>query len=148
MDLDERTRWLALAATEPVARLATTSARSGAVDLVPVTFVIVDGRFVTAVDHKPKSTRVLARLVNARASGTATALVDHWSDDWSHLWWVRLRGDAVVLEDMAAPFAVQAVDALVEKYPQYREHRPAGPLLVLVPTGVRAWSAGARRAGA
>ena len=39
---------------------------------VPVTFAIVDGCFVTAVDHKPKTTRALARLDNVRASGTAT----------------------------------------------------------------------------
>ena len=125
----------------PLARLATTSARTGAIDLVPVTFAIVDGRFVTAVDHKPKSTRALARLANVRASGTATVLVDEWHDDWSQLWWVRMRGDAREIVDMGSPVAVAAIDALVAKYAQYREHRPEGPLLVVTPTDIRSWSA-------
>lgn len=125
----------------PVARLATTSARTGAIDLVPVTFAIVDGRFVTAVDHKPKSTRALARLANVRASGTATVLVDEWHDDWSQLWWVRMRGDAIEIVDMGSSVAVVAIDALVAKYAQYREHRPVGPLLVVTPTDIRGWAA-------
>jgi PPOX class probable F420-dependent enzyme len=141
VDALDEARWLARAADEPVARLGTVSARTGHVDLVPVTFVIHAGRFVTSVDHKPKSTRSLARLANVRASGRATALVDHWDEDWSRLWWVRLQGDAVELDDMTSVFAVDAVDALVLKHVQYREHRPAGPLLVLTPTEVRGWSA-------
>ena len=124
----------------PVARLATASTRGGAIDLVPVTFVIVDGCFVTAVDHKPKRTRALARLDNVRASGAATVLIDHWDDDWSKLWWTRLRGDATVVDDMLSPGAVAAVDALAAKYEPYRAHRPAGPLIVMTVNEVRGWS--------
>jgi len=137
----QHAQWLARAAAVPLARLATTSARTGAIDLVPVTFAIVDGCFVTAVDHKPKSTRELARLANIRASGTATVLVDEWHDDWSQLWWVRMRGDAREVADMGLPVAVAAIDALVAKYAQYREYRPEGPLLVVTPTDIRSWSA-------
>ncbi len=137
----DQARWLALAAAESVARLATTSVRSGAIDLVPVTFAILDGRFVTAIDHKPKTTRALARLDNVRASGVATVLVDHWHDDWSQLWWVRMRGRAEEITDMASEGAREVLDALTAKYAQYREHRPVGPLLVITPTDVRAWSA-------
>ena len=133
--------WLARVAEVPVARLATTSVRSDAIDLVPVTFVIVDGCFVTAVDHKPKSTRSLARLDNVRASRRATVLIDHWDDDWSQLWWVRLRGGAAVVDDMLSPDAVAAVDALVVKYEPYRSHRPAGPLIVMTINDVKTWSA-------
>jgi PPOX class probable F420-dependent enzyme len=136
----DRAEALRRAAAAPVARLATTSVRGGAVDLVPITFAVVGASLVTAVDHKPKSTRQLARLHNVRANGKATALVDHWADDWSELWWVRLRGSAVAVDDVTTPDAVAAIDALVAKYPQYAAHRPAGPLLVMTITDVRAWS--------
>jgi PPOX class probable F420-dependent enzyme len=137
----DRADALRRAAAAPVARLATTSARTAAVDLVPITFAIVGEALVSAVDHKPKSTRQLTRLDNVRANGTATALVDHWADDWSQLWWVRLRGPAVVHDDVTTTDAVAAIDALVDKYPQYAAHRPAGPLLVVTIDEVRAWSA-------
>jgi PPOX class probable F420-dependent enzyme len=132
---------MARAAAEPVARLATISARSGAIDLVPVTFALVGTTFVTAVDHKPKTTRALARLDNVRASGTATVLVDHFAEDWSTLWWVRLRGPAHVIDDVAQPAAAGFIDALVAKYAQYQAHRPEGPLLVVEAIMVRGWEA-------
>ena len=48
-------------------------------------------------------------------------LLDHYDDDWSQLWWVRVRGRAVV-HDAGDPAATPALDALVAKYEQYREH--------------------------
>ena len=137
----DREKALARAAAVPVARFATVSVRTGAVDLVPVTFVLAHGRFVTVVDHKPKTTRALARLANVRAGAEVTVLIDHWADDWSRLWWVRLRGSAEVVDDMARPDIVTAVGSLVEKYPPYRAHRPAGPVIVLTVGSVRSWSA-------
>lgn len=125
----------------PVARLATLSMVTDEIDLVPVTFSIVGESFVSAVDHKPKTTRELARLANVRAHGSVTALVDHWDDDWAQLWWVRLRGRAEVVDDMATAVARNAVDAMVAKYAQYREVRPAGPLIVVQLDHVRGWSA-------
>ena len=65
--------------------------------LVPICFVVVDGWLVGAVDHKPKRTGQLRRLDDMEHSGRATVLVDHYDDeDWSLLWWVRVRGRAVV----------------------------------------------------
>ena len=125
----------------PVARLATRSTVTDEIDLVPVTFSIVGEAFVSAVDHKPKTTRALARIANVRARGSATVLVDYWADDWTQLWWVRLRGRAVVIDDMDAVDARIATDALVAKYAQYREVRPAGPLIVVQIDHVRGWSA-------
>ena len=125
----------------PVARLATFSMVTDEIDLVPVTFSIVGESFVSAVDHKPKTTRALARIANVRARGSATVLVDYWADDWTQLWWVRLRGRAVVIDDMDAVDARIATDAMVAKYAQYREVRPAGPLIVVQLDLVRGWSA-------
>ena len=67
--------------------------------LVPVCFAVVDGWLVSAVDHKPKRTGQLRRLDDMRAAGRATVLVDHYDDDWSQLWWVRVRGRAEVHDD-------------------------------------------------
>ena len=52
---------------------------------------------VGAVDHKPKSTTRLARLADIARTGRATLLVDHYEDDWSRLWWVRISGPAAVV---------------------------------------------------
>jgi PPOX class probable F420-dependent enzyme len=120
-----------------VARLATHNP-SGAIDLVPITFALVGDVIVSAVDHKPKRTPHLQRLQNIRRNPDVTVLVDHYADDWAELWWARLRGDAEVLDAGATAHA----EPLIEKYPQYRDRPPAGPLIVVHVTDVTAWSAG------
>jgi PPOX class probable F420-dependent enzyme len=120
-----------------VARLATHNP-SGAIDLVPITFAFVDDRtIVTAIDHKPKRTTKLLRLENIRARPDVTVLVDHYDDDWTALWWVRLRGTATV--DEAPSDTVLA--PLIAKYSQYRDTRPAGPAILVTIDDVVAWSA-------
>ena len=86
---------MARLAEAPVGRLATTS-RDGAVHLVPVCFALVADRAVSVVDHKPKRTVRLTRLQDMRDTGRAVLLVDHYSDDWSQLWWIRITGAATV----------------------------------------------------
>jgi len=124
-------------AAAPIARLATYNP-AGVIDLVPITFAIVDDdTIVTAVDHKPKRTTQLQRLTNIRKNPNVTVLIDHYDDDWSTLWWVRARGVASVVDEPEATL----VDALVAKYDQYRAHRPSGPTIVINVTDVAAWSA-------
>jgi PPOX class probable F420-dependent enzyme len=115
-----------------VARLATVSA-AGHPHLVPVCFALAEGRIVTAVDAKPKSTRALRRLENVRATGRASLLADHYEEDWSRLWWVRVDGAAAVIDSEAA------IDALAAKYEQYRAARPAGPVIAIEPERWRSW---------
>jgi PPOX class probable F420-dependent enzyme len=115
-----------------VARLATVTPE-GRPHVVPVTFALLSATIVSAVDAKPKSTRALRRLENVRATGRASLLVDHYEDDWSRLWWVRVDGVAEVIESEAA------IDALAEKYGQYRTARPAGPVIALEPERWRSW---------
>jgi len=122
-----------------VARLGTTSP-TGRVELVPITFALLDGRIVTAVDHKPKTTTRLKRLDNVRANPEVGVLVDHYDDtDWDALWWVRVRGLAEVVERGARHRA--AVEALAAKYPQYRGRAPEGPAIVVEPLRWQWWSA-------
>ena len=107
-----------------VARLATVDPQ-GRPHVVPICFVLDGDVLYTAVDEKPKRTRRLQRLVNIEANPQVEVVIDHWDEDWSQLWWVRLRGSARIVEDR------RAVELLVAKYPQYAEHPPAGPVIVV-----------------
>jgi PPOX class probable F420-dependent enzyme len=124
--------WTRLAAAR-VGRLATTAPR-----IVPVTFAVVGRTIVHAVDHKPKTTRALARLEDIRRDPRVSLLADHYDEDWSRLWWVRADGTARVLSVEQAP---EAIDALAAKYPQYAERRPDGPVVLVAVERVSGWQA-------
>lgn len=122
-----------------VARLGTVGA-DGVVLLVPICFAVVDGWVVSAVDHKPKRSSRLRRLDAIESAGSATVLVDDYDDDdWSRLWWVRIRGRAVVHRDPSDGEAVAAVAALAAKYRQYRVHPPQGAVYRIAIDEVRSW---------
>jgi PPOX class probable F420-dependent enzyme len=126
-------------ASAPVARLATTGT-GGAVHLVPICFAIVDDHLVSAVDHKPKRTTRLQRLVDIEATGTAAVLVDRYDDDWSQLWWIRISGPAAV-EPAGSERDGAARAALVAKYTQYASRAPTGPVYGVQLAAVTAWRA-------
>jgi PPOX class probable F420-dependent enzyme len=109
-----------------VARLGTVDG-DGRPHLVPFCFVLDGDDVLSAVDAKPKTTTRLRRLENVRANSRVSVLVDHYEEDWSRLWWVRLDGRAEVFD--AGPQAERAVRLLSDKYEQYRSAPPAGPVL-------------------
>lgn len=112
-----------------VARLATVRT-SGAPHLVPVTFAVVDDRtVVTAVDHKPKRSADLVRLANIEAEPQVSLLADHYEEDWTRLWWVRVDGHARVVR--SGPERAAAIRALVDRYAQYHSREPEGPAVVI-----------------
>lgn len=117
-----------------VARLATASADSQP-HLVPVTFAARGNVVIIAVDHKPKSTSNLKRLRNIQANERVSLMVDHYDDDWSQLWWVRADGRAKVIEPAAEP-----VGWLMNKYDQYVDRRPEGPVIWVEVDTWRSWS--------
>lgn len=121
-------------AASPVARLATVRP-DGAPHVVPVVFALEDEVVSIAVDHKPKRSTRLQRLANLRAEPRCSLLVDHYDDDWSHLWWVRADGDAEVVDEPAPDHP--RLQALVRRHPPYRDRPPAGPLILVE---VRRWS--------
>jgi PPOX class probable F420-dependent enzyme len=121
-----------------VGRLAT-SEGDGPPHLVPICFVLSGETVYSAVDRKPKRTPALRRLANVRARPVATLLVDEYADDWSRLWWVRLRGPARVLEGGDERLA--ALVLLREKYPQYVRQPPDGAVLALDVAEWRGWAA-------
>jgi PPOX class probable F420-dependent enzyme len=91
------------------------------------------------VDEKPKSSRALRRIANARERPDVTVLVDRYDEDWTQLWWVRIRGRARVLDE--GDEASAALEALTAKYPQYRDAPPGPPVLAVDVGEWRAWSA-------
>ncbi|MBC3192653.1 TIGR03668 family PPOX class F420-dependent oxidoreductase [Pseudonocardia sp. C8] len=137
--LDETAARPLLAAAR-IARLATIRQSDGTPRLVPITFALVDDLVVSAVDDvKPKRHRRLARLRDIEADPRVGLLADHYDDDWSQLWWVRLDATAETHHD--GGLHARAVEALAAKYPPYRAQPPAGPVLALTPTRWTAWSA-------
>lgn len=118
-----------------VARLATADA-AGTPHVVPITFVLAGDTIYSAVDAKPKRTQRLKRLANIGENPRVAVLADHYDDDWSALWWVRADGSARVLA-ADEPEAAEAMALLAERYEQYREQPPPGPVLAI---SVERWS--------
>jgi PPOX class probable F420-dependent enzyme len=121
-----------------VARLATTDP-DGRPHLVPIVFVLDGDTLYSAVDAKPKRSRTLRRIENARERPDVTVLVDHYEDDWKQLWWVRLRGRARVLDE--GEEAERALGLLAAKYDQYASERPGLPVLAIDVLEWRGWAA-------
>jgi PPOX class probable F420-dependent enzyme len=121
-----------------VARLATTDP-DGRPHLVPIVFALDGDTLYSAVDNKPKRSKRLRRIGNARARPDVTILVDHYDDDWTRLWWIRLRGRARVLDE--GKERERALELLRAKYEQYRDDPPDGPVLAVDITEVREWEA-------
>ena len=123
---------------QPVARLATVDP-AGTPHIVPICFVLLGGRCYSVVDEKPKRSARLQRLHNIEEHGAATLLCDIYSDDWERLAWTMLRCHAEVLDEGAEGYA-QALEALREKYPQYRAMALDGrPLIALTPLRLSSW---------
>lgn len=117
-----------------VAVLATVNP-DGTPHLVPVVFALSEGRIVTAVDGKPKTTARLRRLSNIQSNPSVSLLVHHYEEDWSMLWWVRIDGRAtVVAADDEARSALRA------RYPQYDSVDLRGPVISIEVTGSTSWS--------
>ena len=113
----------AFVAAARTAILATT-APSGRPRLVPICFVLDGDVLLSPLDEKPKQVddpRNLARVRDVGARRRVSLLVHRWDEDWSRLGWVRLRGDARLLEPGNAVHAA-AIVPLREKYPQYAAH--------------------------
>jgi PPOX class probable F420-dependent enzyme len=120
-----------------VAHLATAGADARP-HLVPITFAIDGDKLYFAVDAKPKRTTELQRLKNVAANPAVAVLVDHYEEDWSKLWWVRVDGTARVVNDHAE--AERALDLLAERYRQYQVTRPVGPVVAISIDRISGWS--------
>lgn len=122
-----------------VARLAT-AGPLGRPHLVPICFALDGDTMFFAVDAKPKRTSELQRLKNIAANPHVCVLVDHYEEDWTRLWWIRLDGTARILS--SDPDLGHALDLLAERYAQYRERRPGGPVVAISIDRVTGWEGG------
>jgi len=108
--------------------------------MVPCCFAADPNRPVvwTPIDEKPKRSsdpRQLGRVTDLMAWPAVSLLVDHWSEDWAELGWLRLHGQAGLLEPddaAAAPERRTAIAALRARYPQYREHDLESRLIIAI----------------
>lgn len=123
-----------------VARLATLDHQQHP-HLVPICFALDVNVFYSAIDCKPKrvASTGLARLRNIQKTPQVALLVDHYEDDWALLWYVLVRGEAVLV---AAPAERErALLSLKAKYPQYRGEmlEEDAPVLRITPERITAW---------
>ncbi|QUR65874.1 TIGR03668 family PPOX class F420-dependent oxidoreductase [Mycobacterium spongiae] len=130
----------------PVARLATITP-GGKPHLVPVVFAVGDdlgdaaGEAViyTAVDAKPKTTQRLRRLTNIENNPHVSVLVDHYTDNWTQLWWIRADGLATIYRDGEAARAGYRL--LRTKYSQYQSVSLSGPVIAVAVSKWTSWHA-------
>lgn len=106
---------------------------------MPIVFALEGRTLYTAVDSKPKRSGRLQRIENARERPDITVLIDEYEDDWTRLWWVRLRGQARVLE--SGEEAERALELLSRKYVEYRRSPPGLPVLAVDVEEWRGWEA-------
>lgn len=138
-----------------------TIASDGRPRLVPIAYAVApwtdgEGRVLlySALDEKPKTVadpRRLARVRDILARPQVSVLVDRWSEDWSRLAWVRIEGDATLVEP--APGTAEggrhadAVRLLRERYPQYADQRlEERPVLRIVCGRAVSWGLDRKRA--
>jgi PPOX class probable F420-dependent enzyme len=106
--------------------------------LVPVVFAVSGDQLVVPIDAvKPKGTKQLRRIRNLRSDARASLVVDHRSDDWSDLWWVRADLGFLGTEDYADGWTSR----LAIRYPPYREAGTVDSLLLFTIRSLSGWAA-------
>jgi PPOX class probable F420-dependent enzyme len=116
-----------------VARIGTVD-EEGLAHLVPIVFVIEGDTLYSGSDAGPRRVK---RLRNIERDPRVSVLVDVYDEDWSKVWWVRLRGRGRVAEGEER---TRAQRLLLEKYPQFESapaREVAGPIMAL---DVERWS--------
>jgi len=112
--------------------------------VVPFVFALIrEGtaiRLYWAVDAKPKRPTTLRRIENLRVNPAVEVVVDGYDDDWTALWWVRLRGTSRVVT--SSEERRSALAALASKYAPYRAIEPAGDVVAIDVDAVSWWAAG------
>lgn len=137
-EIDERTEQFIR--EHRVARLATADG-DGRPSVIPICYAFDGETIYSPIDEKPKSVaaRRLKRVRNIEANPHVSLVIDDYSDDWSKLVYVQVRG----LADVMPPGHVEharAVELLREKYPQYLamaiEQRP---IIKITATQIKRW---------
>lgn len=130
-------------ATHRVAHLATVD-EDGHPHVVPIVYAFDGGRLFTPIDEKPKRVGVydLQRVRNIRANSRVAVIIDDYSDDWTQLAWVQIRGTAELHQPNETPAWESGVALLHEKYSQYASMPlTERPIIVVTLDQVVSWQA-------
>src|SRR4051812_16821927 len=123
-----------------VARLATLDAERTP-HLVPICFACDGNVLYSAIDRKPKrvAPNRLTRVKNIKKTPQVALLVDHYTEDWTRLWYVLVRGEAQLVSAPAE--RKRAIQCLRAKYTQYSPEmlEDDAPLLRITPQRIIAW---------
>jgi len=107
------------------------------VDLVPVVFAVDGHQVIIPVDTvKPKRTLRLQRLENLMSDPRCSLLVEHFDEDWSRLWWVRLSGRGA-----ERPPSPTHLTRLAEQHTQYAQAGAVASTIVFTADAVTGWAA-------
>jgi coenzyme F420-0:L-glutamate ligase/coenzyme F420-1:gamma-L-glutamate ligase len=132
---------LAFIQSQRVGRLATAD-REGQPHVIPVCYAC-DGRSIyIALDAKPKrvAPQQLRRVRNLLENPRVALVVDRYSDDWSVLAYVLIRGSAELLH--GGDEQLQAVALLRDRYVQYQTMPIQDqPVIAIRPSTITAWGA-------
>ena len=114
----------------------TTADDEGRPHAVPVVFAPFNEHIVTPIDRKPKTTRALGRRKNIEKNPHVALLVDRWSEEWTELAWVMIRGTASV---HPADRSTAEIEAIIARYPHYRDIIEGSEIIRIVPRRISWW---------
>jgi PPOX class probable F420-dependent enzyme len=114
-----------------------TLGKNGNPTIVPVCFVYSKGVIYTAIDEKPKSSRVPARITNIERDSRVAFIVDNYSQNWKKLSYLLVHGKARVVENQRE--VEEAKSLLVGKYPQYRRLKLKEQVIVISVDRTKLW---------
>ncbi len=101
--------------------------------VVPVCFATRGDELISAIDHKPKTGEVMARVRHLEADPRATLMADRWDEEWRRLGWVMVRGTARLEPPVNA-------EPLNGRFPQYQDMPDHDALIVLLPESILWWT--------
>ncbi len=127
---------------EQAGRLATADAK-GQPHVIPVCYACDGSSFYIALDTKPKrvAQRQLKRIRNILENPQVALVIDHYSDDWSRLAYLLVRGTAEMIPPGEDEHK-RATALLRERYAQYQAMPiDEQPVIAIRPSSVVGWGA-------
>lgn len=114
----------------------TTVDAEGRPHAVPVVYALDGDNIVTPIDRKPKTGKRLGRLANLDANPHVALLADRWTEDWTRLAWVMVRGRG---ELRPATQSAAEVEAIIARYHEYRDTLVDSDVIEIVPESILWW---------
>lgn len=123
-----------------VGRLATAD-QTAQPHVIPVCYAWDGGYVYIALDAKPKrvAPQQLKRVRNLLANPQVALVVDRYSEDWTQLGYLLIRGIATLLPP-TDPDHAAIVALLRQRYPQYQAMPiDEQPIIAIQPVAATAW---------